>query len=253
MAWQVRKHVLPSKDGASRHRIWARQRTPNGRAILGGLLVAVAALGFAIAADRASAPPDTRFVVVAQPVAAGDIIRPEHLGLAPLELIGPVADAAVTQPDRVIGTIASHPLVTGEIVTESDILEKRDDTSRSVTLELPAADASGTELTPGDLVDIAASDESSGATQLIGDAVPVSDIDGAGDDALGSTPVVTVRLRVADPNSARNLIDAHRRGALTLIDVGRRGSTPGTIAEWHESPPAPDSDAPSTTVPERTS
>lgn len=242
MAIDVEPWTPTDSAGSTRRRIVpSRKRTPNGRSILGGLLVAVAALGFAIAADRASAPPSSTYVVATQPIAAGDTVTPQMLGLAPLDLVDLVAETAITNPDDVIGRVATRSMSKGHLVTQSDTSRADEEIStRTVSLELPTPDAAGGTTSSGDRVDIAVSNGTIGSTEIIASNVLVV---GTGDDenaSLGSDANVTVRLRVADAESARHLIDAHRSGQVTLIATDQPSAdvTPANVRSW-TAPPAP--------------
>ena len=103
-------------------RLLARRRgLPNGRAVLGGLLVTVAAVGtFAVASSRDDADR-ARYVVVARAVAPGARLTAADLALRPLALDADVASQSFTDPAAITGAVALGPLGAGQLLPRAGV------------------------------------------------------------------------------------------------------------------------------------
>ena len=100
-------------------------RVATGRAALGGLLVARAALGVFAAWSRASSPPTTRYLVVATDLAAGTTLRADDLGWVTVDLPDVLAARALDDPDAVIGAVTLAPLADGDLLTATAVAPNR--------------------------------------------------------------------------------------------------------------------------------
>ena len=63
-----------------------RRGLPSGRAVVGALLVTVAAVGSFAAASRSDNGPDDSYLVITRRVDAGTPVRSEYLQLEPMQL-----------------------------------------------------------------------------------------------------------------------------------------------------------------------
>lgn len=91
---------------------------------MGGLLVALAAVGVFSAYRGASKQPSTRYVVVARDLAAGTILSPADLSTELVDLPGAVAGRAFTDPGTLVGRITIGPLREGELVQGSVVIDQ---------------------------------------------------------------------------------------------------------------------------------
>ena len=104
-------------------RITPRRVWPGGRALLGGLLVTVAALGVFSAYRSADRPPTTSYVVARTEIAPGSIITADDVGLQAMELPPTVAQGAFTGADDavVLGSVAVAPIGQGELLQSAGL------------------------------------------------------------------------------------------------------------------------------------
>lgn len=204
------------RDGRGR-RIATTVALPTGRAIAGGLLVAIAALGI-FAAHRAATARELRsWVVVDRAVPAGTVIEASDLVLAPMELHAITTRRAVADPDRVIGRVALVQLERGDLVTDGLTAESgHGGPGRRLGLSLGSAAALGGDLSPGDRVDVVALPDGDQPSAVVVRGALVSDLEAA-EDGIGSGADLRVNLVVADEESARRVLDAHSRGGVSLI------------------------------------
>ena len=199
-----------------------RSALPNGRALVGGLLVVVAVLGLFGAYRAATTVHTTDYLIVRRDVAAGRRIAAGDLALAPMVLYRGAATQAFTRPDDVIGKVALVPLSNGSLVERGHLAEAAlPDHGRRVALELEPAQALNGRLSPGDRVDVIATSTGDAPAATIERDALVSELDGLTDDAQlgvgGSGQRLTVTLVVPDQDAARRLVEARAHGTVTLV------------------------------------
>jgi Flp pilus assembly protein CpaB len=211
-----------------------RRRTPlpNGRAVAGGLLVAVAGLG--VAAAHLSAAPDAGvpYVVVTEAIAPGDLVHADQLATARMDLPAEVARGAFRDPARLDGVVALDPLGAGEMVQAGDVLAADGGAEGPARPELSVAlereRAVDGRLVPGDVVDLLATygTGDGGSTQPVarGATVRATTTDGDGGFAGGS--LVTITLALADEGELLAATHAAREDALTLVRSTGTAGTP---------------------------
>lgn len=194
---------------------------PSTRAVVGGLLVAVAVLAIFAAHRSASSVDTTEWLIAVRPVPAGREITAADLARAPMRLVEATEARAVADPRRVIGRVALVGLRPGDLLLAGSTAERpaASATARRVTITLGAAAALGGDLAEGDRVDVVAIGDESTPTEVVVRGALVGGVgaDGGG-DAVGSTSGgIQVTLDVADEDAARALISAHATGGVTLI------------------------------------
>ena len=207
------------ETGSVRHLV-RRSTLPSGRAIAGGLLVALSGLGLFTAQRSAAEGPGTEFVVATADIAAGERIAAHQLGVAPLDLVDEREARAVMDPDQVVGRIALTPIRRHTLVDRRDVGDapaREDGPERRVTIEVEPARALDGALRSGDVVDIVATGSEHGSTQVIIDGALVERVGDEGDDGIGRTHQVRLTLVVADELAATTLIDAAAHQEVTLM------------------------------------
>jgi Flp pilus assembly protein CpaB len=128
---------------------------PGGRAVLGGLLVALAATGLFWSYTRVAAGPRHAFVVLRNPVRVGARITAADVRLEKMDLPAAVERLAFASPTDVVGTTATAPLLSGQLVQRSDVLARGSGRAREVTFTVDRAHTSAV-VTPGEYVDVVA-------------------------------------------------------------------------------------------------
>ena len=199
-------------------RWWSRFRPPSGRAVVGGLLVALAAAGVLSAHRAASTPPSTRYLVLTADVAAGTTVSADHLGSVALDLPGELAAVREAEAETVLGRVAATGLDELDLLRPSDLHEPgrfADPDAVEVALDLPSSRAMLGALEPGHRVEVLATDPAAAGTDRVAGATVVDpgDVEQGG---IGSASTVTVRLSVADGDAAAAVVDASVRAEVTL-------------------------------------
>ena len=98
-----------------------RRGLPNGRAVLGAVLLTVAGVGtFAAASNRADSST-VGYVIVTRPVAPGARITADDLAERAMSLDPVVAENAFTDRERLTGAVALAPLGAGQLVQRAEV------------------------------------------------------------------------------------------------------------------------------------
>ncbi len=132
-------------------RLPRRATWPGARPLLGGLLVAVAAL-IAFVASR-PAGGDVDVLVLARDLPAGAVLGLDDLAVAEVEVPGAVGDRLIADVDEVLGATLRADVAANEPLLRSSIDDVIDDgPAFELALDLDEAQAVGARLRPGDQV-----------------------------------------------------------------------------------------------------
>jgi Flp pilus assembly protein CpaB len=217
-----------------------RRTLPSGRAVTGGFLVALAALGVFVASRGAGEHRSRNFVVVARDVSAGTTLSPADLTVSAIDLPDQVAARAFPNPASVVGQIAVAHLAPGELVQSTDVVGGDAADSR-VELSLPIERSRAVDglLQPGEKVDVLATyaDGDRGETMVVTRGAEVRRVDSGSHGALSATEDTVLVLAIADPDEAIAVAHASQAGKVTVIrSTGVHDSGNTTY-----QPPQPDS------------
>lgn len=208
-----------------------RPGLPTGRSLVGGLLVAAAALGaFAVTSGESEAPLLPLRAVAGRAISPGERLTAADLRLEPAAL--PAHDAALFDGvDALEGATALAPLDEGDVVQASAVRDSAgpagaDD--HEVAVRLETAHALAGRLQPGERVDVLATfgTGEDAETRHVAQAAVVLGIDPIEGLGGGSGELV-VTLAVSRATSAIEVTHAAVAGRLTLVrapaDGGREG------------------------------
>lgn len=218
-----------------------RRAAPGGRAVVGGLLVAVAAVGTFAAYAGATADHRVAYVVAAHDLEPGHRISRADLSTAPMQLPPAMsARLAFRQPASLVGALVVGPLSAGELVQAGDVAAGPPAAGdRELSFDIKASRAVDGTLAPGDRVDVLAT-YGSGTDQVTvavvtGVAVvartEVSATLGAAGD---QTEVITLAL--PDPGQTLAVTQAVNGGQVML--VRSTGAPPATDGASYRAPGA---------------
>jgi Flp pilus assembly protein CpaB len=211
--------------GEGSRTIRPRRGLPGGRAVVGGLLVAIAAVGVFATLSGAGDGPSTEYVVATRDLPAGRVIAPDDLDTVAVELGPGLARDAYRDPPSLVGKLVLAHVAEGELVQASAIGRAVADGVPTVSMSLPSAAALGGDLRPGDLVDayVTYGSDLQATTELVAASAPVVTVSEPGEDTVGDAGHVQVRLAIADPQARIELVNAVNAGDVTLVGV--TGST----------------------------
>lgn len=213
---------VPSPDGPGgggrARRIVAHRGLPGGRAVVGGLLVAVAAVGTFAATSGAGRGPEGRVVVTARDVAPGRVLTEADLELAAVDLPPSFDGRVFTAPEQVVGAVTVGPLAAGELVQAGGLAAGDDALVPTFSIAVPRAAANGGQLQRGDRVQVFANygSDTSATLRLLTAEARVVDLD-AGDATVGATGQVEVLLAIPDAEERSRVLNATVSGEIALV------------------------------------
>ncbi len=192
--------------------------------MVGGFLVALAAVG--IFAGYTSATADTRrpYLVARQDLPLGHRITRADLGTLPMDLPGPLRSRSYRQPGQLLGSMVVGPVAKGELIQSSDVVARpagAGDDERQISFPIESARAVDGRLRTGEFVDVLATygTGADGWTVVVVKGARVADrresrrsLSDSGDE------VVTLAV----PSAADTLAVAHAvsAGVVTLVRAG---------------------------------
>ncbi len=195
-----------------------RRNLPGGRAVAGGLLVGMAAVGLFAAYASMNGGPSSSYVVAARPIAAGTKIEPGDLAVEPIDLPARVRARAFNDPSVLVGATAVTKLELGELVQPSAVVSKAgDDPGRELSFPVERGHLS-TTLEEGERVDLLAtfgSGNEAFTTMVLQNAQVVS-IERA-KAGLGDNGTAVVAVIVDDAGDEVALAHAIQQGKLTVV------------------------------------
>ncbi|MGI8685749.1 MAG: SAF domain-containing protein [Acidimicrobiales bacterium] len=206
---------------------------PGGRAVVGGFLVALAAVG--VFAGYTSATADTRepYLVARQDLALGHRITKDDLGTLPMDLPALLRSKVYRDPSQLVGAMVIGPVTKGELVQSSSV-QTGDvgDADRQISISIDSARAMNGQLRRGEFVDVVATYGigTDGYTTAVVRGARVADrSETRGALSDGGNEVITLAL----PEQADTLAVAHaaNTGSIMLVRVA------GPPAAGDEAPP----------------
>ena len=201
-----------------------RRRLPSGRAVVGALLVTVAAVGAFAVASREDQGPGTSFLIATRSVRQGTPVSSEDVSLAPMDLPDTAAANAIDSAAGVQGAIAVGDLAAGEVISTGDLIAAPTAGGAAVgavhEVTLPVSVDRIPDLTvAGDRVTLLAtvSLDDEPATVLAAEDALVLKWDG--DAGAGGSGVLTLALDDAD--AVMGVTHLSRQGAVTVVRTTR--------------------------------
>ncbi|MHB8464313.1 MAG: SAF domain-containing protein [Acidimicrobiales bacterium] len=209
----------PAADAPERT-IRRRHPLPNGRAVAGGLLVALAAVLTFAAYAHAASSPSGHYVVAARAVAPGEKLTASDLALVAVDvppsvrhhLFGAVADLT--------GAAAIAPIAAGALVESSAVGVSTAGFELSLSLE--RGRAIGGRLRPGEFVDVLGTFGTGSASYT---AVMASHVQVLSVSAQSSDTELIV-VAAADALAAEAVADAATAASVTLVRASDSGPQP---------------------------
>lgn len=222
-------------------RVERRVGLPSGRAVVGGLLMALAAVGTFLAYADATADESIQVLVAARDLAPGQTIQATDVELVPVEVPGGVR-GLFGAVDAAVGRQASAPVRAGEfLLASATVVPLQGAETLEVAVSVPASRAVG-RLRAGERVDVF-STWSSELTQLIAVDARVLEVRGSSSDALGASDTVVVRLAVADFDQVEALVHAQAAGDITMVRATIGTEVQDVGREYRPRPGAPGDEA----------
>ena len=195
-----------------------RRGLPGSRAVVGGLLVAVAAVGLFAAASGSGDGPRHSYVVARHDLAAGTRLQASDLGLAPMDLPPSLHSRSFDTTQPLLGATLIAPLGAGELVQASAVVARKGEgVSRELSFTLERGRV-GTGIKQGERADLLATygTGNDASTVLVVRQALLVAIDRPRTSSGDSGPA-TVTVAVDDPADALALAHAIQLGKITLV------------------------------------
>lgn len=192
---------------------------PTNRAVVGGLLVAVALIGTWWAAAGGSQGPSSRYVVAARAIGPGEHLAASDMRLVAMDLPRGLRSHALTATGGLGEVVTTGPLEAGELVQTSHLARGTGGrTTRELSLVVDADWAVGGTLQPGDRIDVLVTygDGTGSQTDVVLAGATVRRVTSARDGGLGATRSQTITVAVSDPEKVKAVTNAARAGAITI-------------------------------------
>lgn len=235
----------PARPPRSPRRIVRHQGLPGARAVTGGLLMAVAAVGVFAAASGADDEPRQRAVVADRPIRIGERVEARHLRVVAVELPGDSA-APFEELDDVVGRVALGPIGEGELVQAASVTADRAARpAHEVALTLPRAQIAVGRLRQGERVDVYGTDDE--RTWSVVRGAEVVQIDAGDDGSLTSERELTIVVAVETADDVAPLVHALRRADVTVVRSTFAETPQGAPLE-HRPAASPTASAPTTST-----
>jgi Flp pilus assembly protein CpaB len=220
----------PEPDG-DRRRVVRRRPLPPGRAVVGGLVVALAMLvAFAVAggSDRG---PTGRVVVARHDVRLGSRLSADDLRVETIDLPGGVAPGTYSSTDELTGAVALAPLAAGDIVERTAVSTSTSGRSGAqLSFPVDRERALDGQLEVGEPLDVLATfgTGDSARTEVVAHGVRLVDLDDSHQGLEGSGKVV-VTIDLRDPDLVVPVTRATNVAMITLVrTVNTTDSTSAT-------------------------
>jgi Flp pilus assembly protein CpaB len=213
---------------------------PGARAVLGAVLVTVAAIATFASWQQASGAPDRAYAVAATGLDPGEPVTAESVRFVGIDLPAGVAHAAFSEQSDLQGRVTLAPIAAGELLQRGSLSDQRaGPAAAEVSFALDRALAVDGRLAPGDQVDVYGTIE--GATQLVAGGLRIVTITAAG-GSFDEGDQLTVTVAVPDATQRLAVIGAARGGVVTLArtthaDPSRAAGADPPAASGTDPPP----------------
>lgn len=188
---------------------------PGGRAVLGGVLMAVAVMGVFVAYQQASRRSSEPVVVAAHAIRVGEVLEPEDLRLVDADL-SVLAGRTFATIEPVTGRVALGPIAEGELVQAGSVTDQRVATGlHEVAVNLPRDQIALGRLKQGERVDVFVTYDERTTTVVRGAEVVEIDVDDSG--SLTSAREVTLVVAVPSGDAVAAVVHALRTGEVTVV------------------------------------
>ena len=193
-----------------------RRGLPGSRAVVGGLLMAVAAVGVFAAWSGATERPTHPVVIASGDIRVGEPIEATDLRVVRVDLPAGLRAHAFAAAGDVEGRIALGPIAQGELVQSGLVT---DDVGlaglHEVAVTLPREQIAVGRLKQGERVDVFVTYEE--ATRSVVRGAEVVQIDAAGDGSLTSDREIELVIAVPSGEDVAAVVHALRTGDVTVV------------------------------------
>ena len=194
--------------------ITRRKALPGGRAVLGGVLMAVAVVGVFLAYERAGREPSDAIVVAARPIRLGAVLEASDLRAVHGKLPGDGDGFA--RIEALVGHVALGPIDEGEVVQPGSVTDDRTAApAHEVAITLPGRQIAVGRLKPGERVDVFVTYDDRTTSVVRG--AQVVQIEAEDSASLTSDREISLVVAVPSDQTVAALVHALRTGDVTVV------------------------------------
>ena len=216
--------------------ITRRRALPGGRAVLGGVLMAVAVVGVFVAYEQAGHEPSDSIVVAARAIRLGEVLDASDLRTVHGELPGGAPGFA--EVEALVGHIALGPIDEGEIIQPGSITDDGSaDPVHEVAITLPGRQVAVGRLKPGERVDVFVTYDDRTISVVRGAQVVQIEAEDAA--SLTSDREISLVVAVPSDQTVAALVHALRTGEVTVVRSTFAEASSGDPLRYEGSPEAP--------------
>ena len=204
----------------SRHTVTRRRGLPTGRAVVGGFLVALAAVGVFAAYSSATAGPTTQYVVAARDLSPGDQISEDDVTLVAIDLPDEQRQRSYDVVSPLVDATVIEPLVAGELIQEGSLIATgAEEGTRTVSFAVEPARAVNATLKTGERVDVLATFGSGdrACTHVVAGDVAIVGVSETTGSLVGQSGGLTITIAVPTAEAGVAVAHAAAAGTVTLV------------------------------------
>jgi Flp pilus assembly protein CpaB len=189
---------------------------PGGRAVIGGVLMGLAAVGVYVTYAQAQSDPTDPVVVAARDLQVGEVLGVGDLRVIEADLPEPTAGGAFSSTEAVVGRVVLGPIADGELVQAGALTDgPASPDLHEVALRLPPGQIALGRLKAGERVDVFATVDDRTTSVVRGAAVVQIEADDSG--SLTSSREVTLIVAVPSGDAVAAVVHALRTGDVTVV------------------------------------
>lgn len=196
-----------------------RRALPTGRAVVGGFLVALAAVVVFAAALSGSNNHERTYLVANQPLAAGTVITTGDLGTARMQLSSASSSLAFTDSGSVVGRALAVPVQAGQLLQTSLLAPSSPQSPLRPVAASVDPDSLG-DLTAGEKVDVLVTVGTGTSTQVsaVMRGAELMEVGHSSSGVLsGPSSSVVVTLGVSTLAEVEAIVRAQSAGTVSLV------------------------------------
>ena len=219
--------ATPERANPVRRVAGGRRMLPTGRAVVGGLLVTLAAVVVFAAWSGTGTTSTTAVVVASHELTPGQRLEADDLELRSLEIPAELAGGAFADVEQLIGSTTLGPVGAGELVQKGQVALGEAPDGLEFSFAVDSDNALAGTVRAGEVVDLLATYDSGGdaRTELLAGEARVLRVRDAGSSTLGSTGRLVLTVSLESDDEVLAVAHAAQVAVITLV---RGGSDSGT-------------------------
>jgi len=221
----------PSSDpsiAADQELVRRRPGLPGGRAVIGALLVALAAVGVFAAYAGAEHAPTGNAVVATAALPAGHRMTPDDVRTIPIDLPDGLATRTFPAAELVVGAVTLAPLEAEELVQRSTVATapaggEPSQPTHEFSFAVDKERAVNGDLQRGEVLDVLATygTGETAYTTVVAHRARLLALDASGRSTIGSTGRIVVTIALTSADQVLQVAHASEVAAVTLVRATR--------------------------------